>query len=359
MPVVRPKDVLAAIEPIWPFSVADGSVGRGVIPLNDATVDALQAIVGLTDHIPAELHPQGEELRAYTGAKAAIKEGIFRARNRDHRERTLFPAPVLMSIPEFDGLNPLALLKRTLSKIPNLTAKEIRAKLLELIAQHEKSGNTTTYKDSTAADALGIPIAEVRRQMAICADDDSVTLTQFIDGQCSARMKPKGWKALEERGSATEGVIFISCGQFTPEERRLGQDLSAAVDELTPYRGYFAQNESSLDGLSKNVFSALKNCVGLIAVMHRRGNVKTLNGEHLRGSVWVEQEIGIAAYLTQAEGRDIPVVLYIQDGIALEGVRQQLQLNPVPFKDSAEVMADFRSRIRDLFPAVLHIPTAN
>jgi hypothetical protein len=108
-------------------------------------------------------------------------------------------------------------------------------------------------------------------------------------------------------------------------------------------------NESSLEGLSKNIFGALLDCVGFVAVMHHRGLVKTPGGQYVRGSVWIEQEIAIAAFLTETQGRDIPVVLYLQEGIVLEGVRQQLHLNPFIFSKNEEVLSDFRQRILDLF----------
>ena len=108
-----------------------------------------------------------------------------------------------------------------------------------------------------------------------------------------------------------------------------------------------------LDGLSRHIFGALNQAAGLVAVMHQRGLVRTPNEEeHLRGSVWVEQEIAIAAFLTQTLGRDLPVILYLQEGIRLEGVRQQLGLNPVYFKNETEVLKDFRERLNNrLFQA--------
>ena len=54
-----------------------------------------------------------------------------------------------------------------------------------------------------------------------------------------------------------EGLIFISCGQHRPDEIKLGEDLAAGVNELTPFEGYFAQNLTSLDGLSRNILGAL------------------------------------------------------------------------------------------------------
>src|SRR5690242_13573139 len=100
------------------------------------------------------------------------------------------------------------------------------------------------------------------------------------------------------------GTVFISCGQFRKEEIALGEDLANAVSELTPFKGYFAQQQKTLDGLSRHIFHALNDACGFVAVMHHRGTVKTLDSEHLRASVWVEQEIAIAAFLRQALDRD-------------------------------------------------------
>jgi hypothetical protein len=184
--------------------------------------------------------------------------------------------------------------------------------------------------------------------MRILKDEGRATMIESMDGPCSIRLTSDGWKFLEEPAEPSShgrGLIFISCGQFTEEERQLGEALSQAIYELTPYTGYFAQRQSSLDGLSEHIFGALNQAVGLVAVMHQRGLVRTPDGDHLRGSVWVEQEIAIAAFLSQTLGRDLPVILYLQEGIRLEGVRQQLTLNPVIFKDNEYVLKDFKEQL--------------
>lgn len=144
-----------------------------------------------------------------------------------------------------------------------------------------------------------------------------------------------------------QGLVFISCGQYRQEEVKLGQELAAIVDELTEFNGYFAQNETSLEGLSRNIFGALNRSAGFVAVMHHRGNVETPDGKLVRGSVWVEQEIAIAAFLKQALERDLQVAVYAQRGIKREGVRDQLHLNPIEFNSEDEVLADFRARLKD------------
>jgi hypothetical protein len=142
-------------------------------------------------------------------------------------------------------------------------------------------------------------------------------------------------------------VVFISCGQYREEEINLGKALAQAVTDLTPFEGYFAQNQTLLDGLSQHIFRSLNAACGFVAVMHERGTVKTPHGEHIRASVWVEQEIAIAAFLRQALDRDLPVVVYIDRNIRREGVREQLLLGAVGFEREEEVLDDFHARIRD------------
>jgi hypothetical protein len=142
-------------------------------------------------------------------------------------------------------------------------------------------------------------------------------------------------------------LVFISCGQYSEEERQLGKRIAALVEELTPCEGYFAENQNSLLGLSQHIFGALNRAVGFIAVMHHRGRVETLSGHrHIRGSVWVEQEIAIAAFLAYVQSRDLPVLVYLRKGIEREGVRQQLRLNAIEFENEEEVLSDVREQIR-------------
>lgn len=129
--------------------------------------------------------------------------------------------------------------------------------------------------------------------------------------------------------------IFISCGQRTDEEKALGITIVKLIEELTPFEPYFAEEQTTLEGLTKNIFGALNHAAGFIAVIHRRGVVSPGG---IRASVWVEQEIAIAAFLQQTLGRDLHVAAYLQPGITVEGVRAQLLLNPVEFKSNDEVI---------------------
>ena len=135
-------------------------------------------------------------------------------------------------------------------------------------------------------------------------------------------------------------IVFISCGQRTDAERQLGSDIGQLVSELTPFEPYFAEYQTSLEGLSKHVFHALNRSVGLIAVLHHRGNVQPMN--LVRGSVWVEQEIAIAAFLEQVFGRKLHVAAFCEAGLAREGLRENLLLNPKDFVHEREIVDHLR-----------------
>jgi len=147
--------------------------------------------------------------------------------------------------------------------------------------------------------------------------------------------------------SGKQGLVFMSCGQYRREEIQLGQELARAVDHLTNFEGCIARNQTSLDGLSEHIFGALDRCTGFIGVMHHRGTVKTPQGELVRASVWVEQELAIAAFLRQAQGRQLAVAVYIEQDIQRKGVRDTLLLGDVEFETEVEVLADFKTRLAD------------
>jgi len=135
-------------------------------------------------------------------------------------------------------------------------------------------------------------------------------------------------------------TVFISCGQYTEEERELGKRTCEMVRECTPFEGYFAQNQTTLKALSENVLRRLYESVGLIAIMHHRGKIE--GSDRIRASVWIEQEIAMATMMEQVLKRPLHVALFIQHGVAIEGIRQQIQLNPVEFTNSDEVVAQLR-----------------
>jgi hypothetical protein len=141
--------------------------------------------------------------------------------------------------------------------------------------------------------------------------------------------------------------VFISCGQFTEAEIQLGHAVERVIADRTDYEPYFAEAQNSLDGLSANILSALNRCAAFIGIMHHRGDVETPQGSIIRGSVWVEQELAIAAFIHHALERPLEVALYIEKGIHREGMRQHLRLKPIEFTSSADVLDDVKERVKD------------
>lgn len=170
------------------------------------------------------------------------------------------------------------------------------------------------------------------------------------------------WFALTEKGRAVRDraelnlpervldsarpLIFISCGQFSEHERSLGKRLAELIEGFTPYAPFFAQNENSFEALSRNIITALHRMSGMVFVMHKRGRVETPHGSHDRGSVWIEQEIAIAASLRQLRNSELAVAGYIEDGIRREGLRDLLHLNTVPFTNDSQVIEHFEQQLR-------------
>src|SRR5258708_15126463 len=152
-----------------------------------------------------------------------------------------------------------------------------------------------------------------------------------------------------------KGLIFISCGQVTAEEKTLGKQVCALVKDLTPHEPYFAENQNSLEGLTQNILGSLDDSVGLITIMHPRGIVTFPdNRQDIRASVWIEQEIAIAAYITQILKRQLKIASYIHHSIRREGMRDQLLLNAILFTAAAEVL----THLRDILPTWKDLPAS-
>lgn len=138
-----------------------------------------------------------------------------------------------------------------------------------------------------------------------------------------------------------EKLIFVSCGQQTIEEKRLGTSIKDLVNSHPGYKAYFAECVQNLDALARNIFEGLLKCSGLISFLHERGLV-TQNNENwgYRSSVWVNQEIAILAYRKHFEGVEIPILVFKDEKVRLEGAMSSLIVNPHPIKSESEVLKE-------------------
>lgn len=158
-------------------------------------------------------------------------------------------------------------------------------------------------------------------------------------------------------------TIFISCGQFTDAERRLGKRIAEMVRELTDLEPFFAEEVQDLNGLDANILNALHNCVAFITVLHPRGEIKRPDAlVVVRASVWIEQEIAIATYVQRIENRQLPIIAFKQKAVGREGIRDLLQLNPIEFTDENEVLAELPQRLaqwKSLKPSGIEVQLAS
>lgn len=146
-------------------------------------------------------------------------------------------------------------------------------------------------------------------------------------------------------------TIFVSCGQRTEEERDLGRQICDLVNSHPAFCAYFADMQSNLRGLNENILDKLSSCVGFVTVMHPRGTVSFSEGSKItRASVWVEQEIAIAAYIQRARKQDLQVAAYAHESVEREGLRELLHLNPTAFTESSEVLSHLRDALKQWQP---------
>jgi len=144
----------------------------------------------------------------------------------------------------------------------------------------------------------------------------------------------------------------VSCGQATHEEKELGKQIAALIKEVTSFDAFLAENQTNLSALTENVFRQLNDASGLVIVMHPRGEVRaeipassSLAVSVSRGSVWIEQEIAIAAFREHILKRPMPVLAFIHESVAREGLRQILMLNPIRFVTDTEILEDLPRKL--------------
>jgi len=132
--------------------------------------------------------------------------------------------------------------------------------------------------------------------------------------------------------------IFVSCGQLTDDENALGTKVLRVI-EAHGMQGFFARDVHSASGLNAEVFEALRTCDAFVAIMHRRGEVRFLDYAPChRASTWVQQEIAILCYRIHAQGRPVPIRVYADPDIRLEGVMAAAIVNPIPFTTERDVL---------------------
>ena len=192
---------------------------------------------------------------------------------------------------------------------------------------------------------------ELKRRLSVvaskaCRDLEIVFREQEL---LPPRSNDRGTENVRHLNGSEKPLIFISCGQSTPAERKLGKDIAKLVEDKTGCAAYFAENQKNLEGVTENILKRLNEAVAFIAIMHPRGDVlnptNPAESSWVRGSVWIEQEIAIAAFISQSLQRRLEVIAYVHRTIRREGLRDKLQVNPILFDDDSEILADLQESL--------------
>ena len=136
-------------------------------------------------------------------------------------------------------------------------------------------------------------------------------------------------------------LIFVSCGQVTEEEKQLGSAVKCLIDGTKDFEAYFAETVHDLSALGHHIFDALRRCSGAICFLHKRGSVTDRLGKDwgFRSSVWVNQEIAILAFRNFLEFADLPILVFKDNEVKIEGAMTSFIVNPLPLLNISDTLA--------------------
>jgi hypothetical protein len=280
------------------------------------------------------------EGRRRASALEQIATEVSRIRDEDLSMRRI--TTIIPTASSFLALSPRRIAGTVLALMNAASDRRSHPRTLRLDAEEQYSGPSAQDVGDLMAEAIDLMFAE---RFIVRDYRDAVDTDWFI-------LTPKGIaitdpKQMDEPATLLDSgrpLVFVSCGQYTDEEKAIGSRVCDIIRLHTEYEPYFAEAQRSFEGLSNSILAALERMSGMVVIMHRRGEVKTPNGVHQRASVWVEQEIAIAASLRHS-GRAIEVAAYIEDGIKREGLRDLLHMNPMTFTSSDQIARDFESLV--------------
>lgn len=133
--------------------------------------------------------------------------------------------------------------------------------------------------------------------------------------------------------------IFLSCGQREGKEKKCGKQICKFFEKNYSDRVeiLFAENTYTSAGLTNIIFKNLKECDAFIAILHKREPIKE---REYRGSLFVNQELGIASFL----GKKYYLV-YSESNIKLEGVFKYIMNRTIDFSSPDNIVENLKPKI--------------
>lgn len=118
--------------------------------------------------------------------------------------------------------------------------------------------------------------------------------------------------------------VFISCGQKTAEEKRIGTEL-VSYFEKNGFEPYFAEEVHSPLSLTQSIYDNLRTSEYFVCINFERDD-----GAY--GSLFVQQELAIASY------KQIPLLAFHQPAVKLSGVAKYLHVNSIEFNEFRDII---------------------
>ncbi len=139
-------------------------------------------------------------------------------------------------------------------------------------------------------------------------------------------------------------LIFVSCGQVTDEEKQLGSAVKGLIESTEGFQAYFAEKVHDLTALGHHIFDALHHCSGAVSFLQNRGSVRGALGADwgIRSSVWVNQEIAILAFRNFLEFANLPILVFKDTDVRIEGAMTSFIVNPLPLVSISNTLAQVK-----------------
>jgi hypothetical protein len=132
--------------------------------------------------------------------------------------------------------------------------------------------------------------------------------------------------------------VFISCGQATEREKKIGLAVEDYFKNERKFDTYFAERVHSSDALTENIFSFLQRSEYFIFIDFKR---EKLEKDDHRGSLFVNQEIAIATFLK------LRGLGFYEKGVKREGILNYHIYNALPFEDGTEILRILADESKD------------
>lgn len=130
--------------------------------------------------------------------------------------------------------------------------------------------------------------------------------------------------------------VFISCGQSNKGEKEFGIKASDWFRK-NGFQPYFAEQYNTPEGLTENIFNALKNSEYFVCINFERENSQV-------GSLFIQQELAIASFLR------IPMVSFHKGDIQLQGIQKYILLNSIEINMVEELIHNLEEKTKEWDP---------